>query len=109
VVAGAPVLSVIAAHSRSSVSNPSHAADVPFQAITSTLASASSRAASRIGGRSNWRCELFDSEISVTRNRLKCALAPGRSASMAAHSGSSTVFDDGVSMPSLTGLVMVLP
>src|SRR3954453_5152138 len=86
-------------HKRSSRSNPSQLAEVPFQAITSTLASARSSAARRISLSSNCASDCWDRAISVTRNREKCAVTSGSSDSIAKVTGSSTVFDEGVSIP----------
>ena len=97
-----PVASVMRRHRRSSASKPSQPDDVPFQPITSTLACASSSAARSISLSSNWPSACWSSAISVTRNRLKCALASGSPAIMAVVTGSSVVLDDGVSMPSMT-------
>ena len=55
VQAGMPVAAVMRSHSRSSRSKPSQLADVPFQAMTSTLACASNSAARKISLSSNWR------------------------------------------------------
>jgi hypothetical protein len=54
VQAGTPVSRVIASHSAWSRSKPSQPDEVPLQAMTSTRASASRRAACRIGASSNW-------------------------------------------------------
>ena len=99
VQAGMPVSALMVSHSRSSASKPSQPAEVPFQPITSSLASASSRAASRKGASSNWPSACGFSEISVTRKRPKWAVTSGSPASMALVTGSSTVFDEGVSIP----------
>jgi len=95
----APVVAVIAAHRSRSRSRPSQPDDVPFHTMASTLASASSKAASRIGCRSNCASAAVDSEISVTRKRPKCTVTSGKPASIAVVTGSSTVLEDGVSMP----------
>ena len=97
-----PVRCSMAEHSARSESNPSQPAEVPFQQITSTRASASSAAASSLGPSSNCASARSLSAISVTRKRLKCAETWGASASMAKLIGSSTVFDEGVSIPSRT-------
>jgi hypothetical protein len=90
----------MASHSCSSRSVPSQPADVPFQAITWQRACDSRRAARRISSGANWASACGLSAISVTAKRPKCALASGTSASIAVVTGSSTVFDEGVSMPS---------
>ena len=56
---------------------------------------------------SNWRSARSDKAISVTGKREKCALTSGRAASIAALTGSSVVFEEGVSMPSKVRLCMV--
>lgn len=109
VVAGMPVASVIRWHSRTSASNPNQPEDVPFQAITSMRAWASSAAAARIGPSSNCASAVPDSAISVTGKRPKCADTSGNPASIAAVTGSSTVLEDGVNMPSRTRRVMAAP
>ena len=63
------------------------------------LAAASNSAAASIGSSSNWPSAPSDNAISVTRNRPKCADTSGNPASIAAVTGSSVVFDEGVSMP----------
>ena len=78
-----PVAAVIRSHSRSSDSKPIQLADVPFQAITSTLACASSSAARRMWLSSNCPSAAGESAISVTGKREKWALTPGTSASIA--------------------------
>ena len=67
---------------------------------------ASKRAASRIGALSNWPGACGLSEISVTRKRPKSAGTSGKLASMAEVSGSSAVFEEGVSMPSSTRFML---
>jgi len=79
---------------------------VPFQQMAWTLASASRSAAATTGDRSNCDREPSPRSIATTRKRAKCAEAPGSAASMAAVSGSSTVLEEGVSMPRRRGLVM---
>src|SRR5580692_8096866 len=102
-----PVDAVMRSHKRTSRSNPSQLADVPFQATTSTLACARSSAARRISSSSNWRCADSDNAISVTLKREKCAETPAMPASIAFVIGSSAVLDEGVSMPSRTGRVIL--
>src|SRR5581483_6338156 len=68
--------------------------------MTSTLACASSSAARRISLWSNCAFEDSDSAISVTLKREKCAETPSAPDSIAQVTGSSAVFDEGVSMPS---------
>ena len=101
-----PVVAVMRSHRPSSRSKPSQPAEVPFQAITSTLASARSSAARRISESSNWPSARSESAISSTLKRAKCAVASGTPASMATVVGSRTVFEDGVSMPRRTGCGM---
>src|SRR4029079_562995 len=93
-------------HNRTSRSKPSQPDDVPFQAITLTFACASNSAAARISESSNCASAGPDNAISVTLKREKCAVTPSRPASIAAVTGSSTVFDDGVSIPSRTRSVI---
>ena len=101
-----PVRSVIAAQRSRSLSSPSQLAEVPFQQMTWTLASASSEAASSIGSYSNWPSAASLSEISVTRKRPKWTDTSGRPATMALETGSKIVFEDGVSMPRRVRWVM---
>lgn len=75
VVAGMPVSAVIAAASARSRSMPSHEPEVPFHAMTSTLASASCRAAASIGPGSNWASLSPSRAIRVTGTRAKWAVA----------------------------------
>ena len=83
----------------SSVSTTIQLAAVPLQPITSTRASASNLAASRILLSSNCPRAWSWSEISVTVKREKCAETPGSSLTIALVSGSSNVLEEGVSMP----------
>src|SRR3954463_7425904 len=99
VVAGALVRAVIAAHRLLSRPIPSQLADVPFQAMASTLASASRSAAGSITEASNWFNAAASSAISVTRKREKCAVTSATPCSMALVMGSSTELEDGVIMP----------
>lgn len=78
-----PVAAVMRSQRRSSDSKPIQLAEVPFQAITSTLACASSSAARRMWLSSNWPSAAADKAISVTGKREKCALTPGTPASIA--------------------------
>ena len=94
-----PVRASISAISARSVSNPSQPEDVPFQQMDCTCASAKSSAAASMGSLVNWLRASSSIDIFSTRNRAKCAEASGKSASIAAVRGSSTVLDDGVSMP----------
>ena len=82
-------------HKRTSRSNPSQLADVPFQAMTSTLACARSSAARRISLSSNWRSADSDNAISVTLKREKCAETSATPTSIAFVIGSSAVLDEG--------------
>ena len=59
--------------------------------------------AATIGARSNCASAASDRAICVTRKRLTCRLRPATSAHIAAITGSSTVFEEGVSMPSRSG------
>src|SRR5258706_6916024 len=102
-----PVASVMRAHSARSFSKPSQLAEVPLQQITSTCASANSRAASRILLSSNWFSEASRIEISVTVKREKCAETPGTALTIALVSGSSAGLEDGVSKPTRFRCVMV--
>src|SRR5882757_5305274 len=102
-----PVASVIRSHRRSSRSNPSQLADVPFQAMMSTLACARSSAARRISLSSNWCSAVSDKAISVTLKREKCTEISAMPASIALVIGSSAVLDDGVSIPRRTGRVIM--
>ena len=97
-----PVSCSMRAHKARSASKPNQPEEVPFQAITSTFASASSKAASTMGCSANWLKACDSSEIAVTRKRAKCTETSGRPASIAEVSGSSAVFEDGVSMPRRT-------
>ena len=90
---------MIRSHSRTSRSKPSQPDEVPFHAITLTLAWASSSAALRISESSNCASAGPDSAISVTLKREKCAVTSGRPASIAVVTGSRMVFDEGVSIP----------
>lgn len=46
--------------------------------------------------------------IRVTVNRLKCAVVPGTAAAIAEQSGSRTVFEEGVSIPSLCSVEAIV-
>ena len=107
VVAGTPVRAVIASQRLRSLPMPSQLADVPFQAMASTFASASSSAAGSITEVSNWFSATASSAISVTRKREKCAVTPSTPASIALVTGSSTELEDGVIMP--RRLRMIIP
>src|SRR3954451_1927905 len=107
--AGIPVAPVIRSQSRTSRSKPSHPDEVPFQAITLTLACASSSAAARISVSSNCASAGPDSAISVTLKREKCAVTSGRPARIAVVTGSRIVLEDGVSIPRNTRSVMTSP
>jgi hypothetical protein len=98
----APVSRSMARTSRSSASNPSHDDDVPLQPMTWHRAWDSSVAACITPGVSNWASAPSLSAIRVTANRPKCALTPAKPRSMSQVTGSSTVLDEGVSMPSRT-------
>ena len=102
VEAAIPVACVMRSHSATSRSKPSQPDDVPFQAITSTLACASSSAARRISESSNCASALSESAISVTLKREKCALTSGRPEIIAVVTGSRMVLEEGVSIPSRT-------
>ncbi len=78
---------------------PSQLADVPFQAMTSTFASARRAAAARIFSRANWSSASGESAIWVTGKRAKWAVVSLASATIAKVIGSSTVFEDGVIIP----------
>src|SRR3954454_1774678 len=104
--AGIPVAPVIRSQSRTSRSKPSHPDEVPFQAITLTLACASSSAAARISVSSNCASAGPDSAISVTLKREKCAVTSGRPAIIAVVTGSRIVLEDGVSIPRKTRSVI---
>ena len=106
VLARIPVAASIRSHRRVSASNPSQPDDVPFQAMTSTFASARSSAAARIGRSSNCARASSVSAICLTRKREKCTETVGKAASMALVTGSSAVFDEGVSMPRRIGAVI---
>jgi hypothetical protein len=106
VVLGTPVASVTAAHNSRSAATPRHPPDVPLQVIASTSASASSRAASTTGPGSNWPAAR---PTSTTRIRPKWAETPGRPATIADVRGSSRVFDEGVSTPSVRFSVLISP
>src|SRR5215475_5494979 len=111
VVAGTPVRAVMLAQRLWSRSIPSQLAEVPFQAMASTSASARRSAASSIADGSNCLSAGASNPISVTRNREKCAVTPGHPASIAQVTGSSTEFEDGVIMPRRlrTPLIQHLP
>src|SRR3954451_1233874 len=104
--AGIPVAPVIRSQSRTSRSKPSHPDEVPFQAITLTLACASSSAAARISVSSNCASAGPDSAISVTLKREKCAVTSGSPAIIAVVTGSRVVLEDGVSIPRKTRSVI---
>jgi hypothetical protein len=70
--------------------------------MTSTRASASNRAAAKMFASSNCDKACADKAISVTGKREKCTDTSPMPASMACVIGSSTVLDDGVSMPMRT-------
>src|SRR6185312_7077061 len=106
VAAWMPVVSRMRSHRRSSASKPSQLDEVPFQAITSSLAWDSNSAATRIAVSSNCASAPCVSAISVMRKRPKCAVTSGRPASIAAVIGSRAVFDDGVSIPRRVMVVM---
>src|SRR5258708_28406120 len=81
--AGMPVACVIRSHSCQSRSKPSQPDEVPFQAITLTLACASNSAARRISESSNCASAGPDSAISVTLKREKWAVTSGSPAIIA--------------------------
>ena len=66
-----PVASVISRTRSRSCADPSHEPEVPFQAITSTSAVASSLAASRMTAGSNCLSDESSSAIRVTGIRVK--------------------------------------
>src|SRR5438477_5229141 len=87
------------AHSVTSRSKPSQPDDVPFYAITLTLAFASNSAARSISESSNCASAVPESAISVTLKREKCAVTSGRPLSIAVVTGSRMVLEEGVSIP----------
>src|ERR1700745_4200544 len=99
VVAGVAVRALIASQRFLSRDASSQLAEVPFQAMASTLASASRSAAGRMADASNWLSAAASRAISVTRKREKCAVMPATFASIAEVTGSRTEFEDGVIMP----------
>ena len=107
--AGIPGRCVIFSHSCRSVWKPSQPAEVPFQQIEWQRASASSSAADSIGSSVNWPSAWSESEISVTRKRPKWPVTPGTASSMRETTGSSVVFEDGVSMPRNRRLLRLTP
>ena len=82
VVAGMPVASRISRTSSRSWSAPSHDPEVPFQAMTSTSAVASSWAAARMTAGSNCRSEESSRAIRVTGIRVKWMVTSSRSPRM---------------------------
>src|SRR3954468_19971647 len=107
VVAGTLVRAAIASQRLLSRSIPSQLADVPFQAMASTLASANRSAAGSITEASNWLSAAASSAISVTRKREKCAVTSVTPWSMALVTGSSTELEDGVIMPRRLRMVLL--
>lgn len=106
VVAGTPVSASIILTSARSPSSPVHEPAVPFQAITSTWASANSRAASSITAVENWSSESGAREMCVTRIRVKCTVTASPSGvRMRVVSGSTAVLDEGVIIPMRLGRI----
>jgi hypothetical protein len=93
-------------HSCTSRSKPSQPDEVPFQAMTFTLACASSSAARRISESSNCASAGPDSAISVTLKREKCAVTSGSPEIIAVVTGSRMVLEEGVSIPRNTRSVI---
>lgn len=68
-----PVAFSISSHSLTSLSKPSHPADVPDQPMMSTSACERSSAAANMGARLNWARPDGERDIVVTGKHEKCA------------------------------------